>query len=374
VPLGHPQALILAPDHVRRVLDHSPEPFASASTEKRSVVSHFAPRNVLISHGAERTERRRFNEAVLDANCPRHRLADRFLAVVAEEAERLLADARSRGELDWDAFIVAWYRAARRVICGDAAGYDRALTDLLARLRADANWAFLRPRRAGLRRRFYDRLNEHLARAEPGSLAALIAALPAAEATAPADQVAQWLFAFDAAGIATFRTLALLAAHPAQAERAREEIGGHEALGRTDLPYLRACVLESVRLWPTTPLIHRQSTRQTTWETGVLLTQTGIAILVPFFHRDDERLPYAHRFAPELWLADGAAEAWPLIPFSGGPGTCPGRNLVLLMGSTMLAALLADRQVRLRPPSRLDARRPLPGTLNHFALRFALDG
>jgi len=61
----------------------------------------------------------------------------------------------------------------------------------------------------------------------------------------------RWLFAFDAAGIATFRTMALLATHPSPAD--------------PRLEYLRACVLESIRLWPTTLLIVRDSTQPTTW-------------------------------------------------------------------------------------------------------------
>ncbi len=122
------------------------------------------------------------------------------------------------------------------------------------------------------------------------------------------------------------------------------------------------------------PMVLRQSTEETTWETGVLVANTGLLIFAPFFHRDDQRVPYANRFSPELWLQDRSAEDWPLIPFSAGPAICPGRNLVLLLSSAMLTALLADRQIRLQPPARLDFHRPLPGTLNPYPLRFAIDG
>jgi len=367
------QALILSPDHVRRVLEESPEPFATASSEKRAALSHFQPQGVLISHGRERAERRRYNEAVLDAGCPVHRLGDRFVGVVAEEAAPLLAEARRRGALDWDAFAGAWFRVVRRVVLGDAARDDQELTDLVNRLRSDANWAFLRRKRTALRARFEARLGGHLARAEPGSLAAVIAETPATAETAPARQVPQWLFAFDPAGMATFRALALLAAHPAQAEHARAEIRAR-AGAAPDLPFLRACVLESLRLWPTTPMVLRQSTGETAWETGVLPAKAGILIFAPFFHRDDRRLPYADRFAPEIWLEHRSNRDWPLIPFSGGPAMCPGRNLVLLLASSMLAALLAGPPLRLKRPARLDPRRPLPGTLNNYSLRFALAG
>ncbi len=134
-----PQAVILAPEHVHRVLDGSPEPFATASSEKRAALAHFQPKGSLISHGPERTVRRRFNEAVLDTPRPVHRLAERFVPIVGEEAERLLAQARHRWELTWDEFSVAWFRVVRRVVLGDAARDDHELSDLIVRLRSDAN-------------------------------------------------------------------------------------------------------------------------------------------------------------------------------------------------------------------------------------------
>jgi cytochrome P450 len=245
---------------------------------------------------------------------------------------------------------------------------------MLARLRFDANWAFLKPRRTGLRRRFYARLNSHLARAEPGSLAGEMAGIPTTHRTAPAQQVPQWLFAFDAAGIATFRALAVLVSHPDAAAPAREEIRRCSEPGPHDLPYLRAGVLESVRLWPTTPMILRQTTQETTWESGAMPAHTSVLIFAPFFHRDDRRLPYADTFSPRLWLEPRSMEDWPLIPFSGGPVVCPGQNLVLLLASTALAALLDGHELELEGPTRLDPHRPLPATLNPVALRFTLGG
>jgi cytochrome P450 len=94
-------------------------------------------------------------------------------------------------------------------------------------------------------------------------------------------------------------------------------------------------------------------------------------IYSPFFHRDNERLPYADRFAPELWTGTDRQQTWPLIPFSEGPAVCPGRNLMLLLASTMIAAILDRGRVRLIDGRRLATDR-LPGTLNHFRLRFEI--
>jgi cytochrome P450 len=354
------------------VLDESPEPFATASSEKRAALSHFQPQGVLISHGAARADRRRYNEQVLEADRPVHQLAEHFGAVVNEEAALLLAAVRHREVLDWDDFALTWFRVVRRVTLGDAARDDHTLTALLDQLRADANWAFFKPKRRHLRVQFDARLRHYLQRAEPHSLAGVMAATPHNSLTAPQQQVPQWLFAFDPAGMATIRALALLAAHPQRAEQARQEIQAQEGQARRDLPFLRACVLESLRLWPTTPMLLRQTTRPTSWEAGALPARTGMLIFAPFFHRDDRRLPEADRFAPELWLERQAQQGRLLIPFSGGPAICPGRNLVLLLGSLMLATLLDGREARLVPPSRIEAGRPLPATLSPYRLRFEL--
>lgn len=371
---GRTMALVLSPEHVHRVLDGSPGTFATANLEKRAALSHFQPHGVLISDASERSHRRPFNEAVLDEHEPMHGMAEQFTAKVRDEAAELRAQMRRTGVLTWDDFVIAWWRVVRRIVLGDAARDDHALTDMLTGLRRDANWSYLKPKRDDLRERFLRQLRGHLDRAEPGSLAHLVASLPATGATAPEQQVPQWLFAYDPAGMATFRALALLAAHPGQLGRVREEMAGRELSVAQDLPLLRASVLESLRLWPTTPAVLRDTTKESVWESGRLPAGAGVMIFAPLFHRDDQTLEYANRFAPDVWLKDRGTDDWPLIPFSGGPAMCPGRNLVLLTTSTMLAQLLAEHDFELDPPGRLDPGNPLPGTLSPYHLRFATTG
>jgi cytochrome P450 len=366
------QALVLSPEHVYRVLNESPDPFSPASSEKRAALSHFEPEGVLISQGTLRTERRQFNDAVLESNQAVHHMAERFLPVVDEEAARILAAARAKGELDWDAFAQGWYRLARRVVFGDSASDDQELNDMTVALRKAANWAFLHPKKKATQARFFARIQHYLERAEPGSLAAVIARTPHGADTKPVQQVPQWLFAFDAAGMATFRALALLATHPHQAQEALAELRARPGIERTFLPFLRATLLEAVRLWPTTPAILRQTTRDTEWEGGTMPARTGVLVFAPFFHRDDQRLAYAHRFTPALWLHARSDQEWPLVPFSAGPAVCPARHLVQMLSSTLLAALIDGHEPRLVSGQNMVPGR-LPGTLNNYGLRFALD-
>ncbi|RKT54031.1 cytochrome [Saccharothrix australiensis] len=313
---GRSVALVLDPADVGRLLAWSPEPFALATREKRAALNHFQPHGVLASRGPERERRRRFNELAL-----RPEKVD-VEPVVLDEADLLARHVASAGVLTWDDFTQAWWRAVRRIVLGSGARSDVALIDDLKALRQDANWAYLHRRRHRLRERFERRLLEHLERGESGSLAAV------ASPDELLGQVPHWLFAFDAAGIVTMRALAL---------------GGVGVEG----------VLESARLWPTTPVILRESTRPTRWRGTWLPAGTTFIVFTPYFHRR-----FGDGYRPELWPTDEPS----LVPFSGGPGVCPGRDLVLVGAGLMLDALRPHLDVPTVHP-------PLPATLDHFALR-----
>lgn len=347
-----------------RVLAGTPDPFTPATTEKRAALRHFQPHAVLISSGAERADRRTFNEQVLQPEHTTHPLAPHIVEIVREETAALV----QHEELTWDQFNRHWWTAVRRIVLGETARHDEALTDLLGRLREAGNWAYLHPRRRADRARFRAQVAHYVREADPNSLAALVHATPAPGDVDPAGQVPHWLFAFDAAGMATFRALALLARHPDKVRTARRELDNLDLTQPQPLPYLRACVLDTVRLWPTTPALLRESTQHTGW--GPKGTTTFL--YTPFFHRDPDTLPGADRFTPEIWL-DGTAAAHPaLTPFSAGPGQCPGRNVVLLTTSTMLAAVLAHHEVSLHGKHAIDPTRPLPATLDNFGTQLRI--
>jgi cytochrome P450 len=373
LPLRLPlRRIVLVLDHadVHHVLANSPEPYATATREKRAALARFGPHGVLISDAAERPDRRRFNEAVLDTGRPLHHLAKPMAAVARHEALTLRTQVTSAGgDLEWPAFAAAWYRAVRRVTLGDGARDDTELTDLLARLRAQGNWANLAPPRPALTRTFLDGVRTHLDRAEADSLAAVVADTPAGPGTATVEQVPQWLFAFDAAGMTAFRALALLATHPRELAAVRAEIASGPGVP-TELPHLRAAVLEAVRLWPTTPAILRETTAATELNGVPLEPGTLVLICSAFFHRDNERHSWADDFAPRLWTGDVPRAA--LVPFSGGPAVCAGQDLVLFLTSTFLSALLDGQDVRVAGRSVIRPGRPLPGTLDPFQLRFTL--
>jgi cytochrome P450 len=367
-------ALVLGGDDVHQVLGGSPEPFALATREKRGALEQFQPHGVLVSHGREREARRALNETVLDTPHPVHRLAGDLVTTVREEARAVADRAGTSGRLDWDGFSAGWRRVVRRVALGDAAADDEGLQDDLDTLRYRANWSYFLPDSRTRRDRLRRRLASYVERAEPGSLAGLLAAAaPEDGAVDPVDQIPQWLFAFDPAGMASIRALALLAADREEGDRVRAEVDRVDLDTPQELRRLRAAVLESVRLWPTTPMILRETTRDTELGGTRLPAGTAVMVYAPFFHRDADDLDVAHRFTPDLWTGEGpvgdARTDWPLVPFSEGPGVCPGQNLVLLTAGTFLATLLEHHDHALAHPGALDPD-AVPGVISPFAVRF----
>jgi cytochrome P450 len=87
------------------------------------------------------------------------------------------------------------------------------------------------------------------------------------------------------------------------------------------------------------------------------------------FHRDDEELGFADRFEPGAWLDGRTDGPWPIIPFSGGPAGCPGRNVVLLTTSTAVSHVVTKYDLDVDPATREKLAGPMPTTFNHADIR-----
>ncbi|TCO40615.1 cytochrome P450 [Kribbella antiqua] len=355
--------LVLDPHHVRRILNETPEPFSAATTDKVAALQHFQPHAALATDPPLRAPRRHLNEEALDAHSPVHRHGATMVAAVTEELDVLHAT------LGWNDFREIWSRIVRRIVLGDKAREDKELTALLDTLRSNANWAGIHPRNQRARARFERKLEEYVENAAPGSLveSLMLGAITTnAPGVDPAGQVPHWLFAFDAAGIALWRLLAVLATRPDAVDTIRQEAKHHDPL----LPYAGAAVQESVRLWPTTLVVLREARTQTEWDTGTAPAGTEFAIVSSVFHRDDEALDFANDFVPEIWLDGRSDRDWPLIPFSAGPAVCPGRNVVLLTTSAATSHILQHYDLDLDPHTReLLTTGRLPTTFDHTTPR-----
>ncbi|MGZ4746168.1 MAG: cytochrome P450 [Oryzihumus sp.] len=161
-------------------------------------------------------------------------------------------------------------------------------------------------------------------------------------------------------------TLMLLAEQPAHQDRLRAEVraaGDVPALQlRRELPWTRAVVDESLRLFPPGWVVSRRATTPDVLG-GRQVPAGTIAIVSPWLlHRDPAAWPDAETFDPERFdperfvagqpgrLVSGAASttARPdYLPFGLGPRLCIGRDFSLVELTVLLAELLRDHVVSL---------------------------
>ena len=147
-------------------------------------------------------------------------------------------------------------------------------------------------------------------------------------------------------------TLMLLAEHPGHQERLRAEVraaGDVAAVGlRERLPWTRAVVDESLRLFPPGWVVSRRATAPDVLS-GRAVPAGTIAIVSPWLlHRREDSWPEPERFDPNRFHGDVATTARAdYVPFGLGPRLCIGRDFALVELTVILAELLRDHEVGL---------------------------
>jgi unspecific monooxygenase len=96
------------------------------------------------------------------------------------------------------------------------------------------------------------------------------------------------------------------------------------------LPLATACVLETLRLYPTTWLITRRSNRPVDLGRYSFATGHNFFLSPYVIHRDEREFPDALAFVPERWTA-GRTPSGAFLPFGHGEHVCPGRHLAVLV-------------------------------------------
>lgn len=363
--MGSKTLMVLHVDGIRRVLDRSPDVYAEPPVKRRGM-SHWQPHSLTISRGDPWRDRRRFNEAVLASQAPRHPYAEPFLTAVREEVAAMQAQAGQ--QQTWRDFKRLFEHICLRVVFGEKTE-DRSVPMALRRMMREANRLFAL-RRSRHFDGLYGGIRSALKYPRDESLVALCPQAPASAQTRVENQVPHWMFAIqDTLASNTVRALALILSYPHAERRVRDEIAeGGSGTGLEKLRYLEACVQEAMRLWPSTPSLVRQTVVADALGGAIVSPNTQVLIPNGFNHRDSTRDPHADRFSPERWL-EGGTEDYRFNHFSHGAQGCPGKDLALLIAKAVLAELLRGHRYTLRKPT-LHTDSGLPYMYNHFRAVF----
>jgi benzoate 4-monooxygenase len=112
------------------------------------------------------------------------------------------------------------------------------------------------------------------------------------------------------------------------------------------LPYLKACIEESLRLSPPLP----RGLERVTPPSGATIMGTfvpgNVGVSVPAYiaHRDQDIFPDPEAFLPERWIDNNAKDIVKMreafIPFSAGGRACIGRNITMIEQQILIATLV----------------------------------
>ncbi|KAL4980138.1 cytochrome P450 [Aspergillus desertorum] len=167
----------------------------------------------------------------------------------------------------------------------------------------------------------------------------------------------------DTTAIALRNVLFFLLENPRCMARLREEIDesldGDEVVAPYSkikhLPYLRACLDESLRMLP--PLIFGLPRRTPPEGTTILgeyvAGDTSVSMSAYVVHHDQSVFKDSDTYLPERWLGEEGKSLQPyFIPFSTGARGCIGRNISYLEQTVLLASLVHRYEFALPSPDR----------------------
>jgi len=146
----------------------------------------------------------------------------------------------------------------------------------------------------------------------------------------------------------------LLALFPDIQQRVCEEI--ERVLGKNDRPtpqdlqdmkYMEAVIKETLRLYPSIPIIGRQVNKTSTINGVVIPRGTCIIMNLMAMHRNPKLFHDPLKFVPERFLAEGQEKRHPyaFIPFGAGPRICVGYAQAMITVKTLMTAVLRNFQI-----------------------------
>lgn len=168
----------------------------------------------------------------------------------------------------------------------------------------------------------------------------------------------------DSAGAAVAFCLFLLAQNADCQNQEIDTIFGNvydRAASMSDLRsmrYLEQCIKETLRLYPSVPLIARRITENVKVGKHQLPAGSNILILPYATHRIPHIYPDPERFDPERFTAEECEKRSPyaFIPFSAGPRNCIGYKFAMLEMQTVISTILRHFELE---PSQVPSKRTI---------------
>ncbi|KAG0359463.1 hypothetical protein BG005_000767 [Podila minutissima] len=126
-----------------------------------------------------------------------------------------------------------------------------------------------------------------------------------------------------------------------------------------NLPYLTACINESMRLRPVAATgLPREVTEDTMMAGQKIPKGTIVLANIPMLHWNKEYFPRPNEYIPERWIPDESAfppiQDFTFYPFSAGTRNCVGKNFAMMEMRLILATILTFYEIDYVPHQRDD--------------------
>uniref|UniRef100_A0A182W3Q9 Cytochrome P450 n=1 Tax=Anopheles minimus TaxID=112268 RepID=A0A182W3Q9_9DIPT len=150
--------------------------------------------------------------------------------------------------------------------------------------------------------------------------------------------------------------LYLLGTEPTVQERVFQEIDGimggdrdrHPTMAELgEMRYLECCLKESLRLYPSIPMLSRTLATSVDIEGHHIPSGTNAVIMLYQLHRDPQYFPNPDKFNPDRFLPENSVNRHPYsyIPFSAGPRNCIGQKFGALEEKAVISAVVRNYRI-----------------------------
>ncbi|CAD5231102.1 unnamed protein product [Bursaphelenchus xylophilus] len=128
-----------------------------------------------------------------------------------------------------------------------------------------------------------------------------------------------------------------------------------EVLGETGIPtfedlgrlkYLEACFKETLRLYPSVPLIARLMTEDTKVHKYTLPKNTIVLVIPSMVHRDERFWKDPEVFNPDRFVDSELKHPYSYIPFSAGSRNCIGQRFAMMEEKCVIAQIMRRFKVK----------------------------
>uniref|UniRef100_A0A1B0EV31 Cytochrome n=1 Tax=Lutzomyia longipalpis TaxID=7200 RepID=A0A1B0EV31_LUTLO len=116
----------------------------------------------------------------------------------------------------------------------------------------------------------------------------------------------------------------------------------------SNLQYLDLVIKETMRLYPSVPIIGRRSKKEVTINNVTIPAGAAISVGTYFMGRDPEFFPDPETFNPERFTVERSAEIQNLysyVPFSAGPRNCIGQKFAVLEMKSIAVKILKNFEI-----------------------------